>query len=172
MRQELHFANACTSLVACGYFLIWTAVGALVYIIGTGLAYAAMRWPALSSAMPLLGAASLIVAGVFQLTPWKRRALNHCRDSLVCHLPENEVARSAAFAHGLKQGQFCGICCSGLMIALLGAGMMNPFVMIAIALVIALEKLLPDPALIVRLTGIIAILAGIAMILTSALWSR
>jgi predicted metal-binding membrane protein len=151
-------------LVACGYFLVWAAAGGFVYVLGTGLAYAAMRWMSFGSAMPLLAGVSLIMAGAFQLTHWKRIALNHCRDSLVCRLPEREIARSAAFKHGLNQGLFCGICCSGLMIALLVAGMMNPLAMLAIAVVIAMEKLLPNPVLIVRLTGAIAALTGIALI--------
>jgi len=167
MQQEPRFASASTWLVACGYFLIWTTMGVVVYAAGGSLAFAAMRWPGVSSAMPLLGGASLIVAGVFQLTRWKRNALNHCRDSLTCRLPENGIAGSAALKHGLNQGLFCGICCSGLMIALLAAGMMNPLVMLAIAVVIALEKLLPNPKPIIRLTGITAILAGIAMMLAA-----
>jgi predicted metal-binding membrane protein len=50
------------------------------------------------------------------------------------------------------------------MMILLALGIMNPFVMIVVAIVIAAEKLLPRPAIVARLVGILAIIAGIAYI--------
>jgi predicted metal-binding membrane protein len=47
---------------------------------------------------------------------------------------------------------------------MLTLGMMNPLVMVAIALVIAAEKLLPRPELIARLLGVAAIVAGLTVI--------
>ena len=44
-------------------------------------------------------------------------------------------------------------------------GMMNPLVMIVVAMVIAAEKLLPRPAIVARLAGLSAILAGVASLL-------
>jgi hypothetical protein len=41
-------------------------------------------------------------------------------------------------------------------------GMMNPLVMIVVAIVIAVEKLLPRPAIVALLVGISAIIAGVA----------
>jgi predicted metal-binding membrane protein len=43
-------------------------------------------------------------------------------------------------------------------------GIMNPFVMIGVAIVIAAEKLFPRPAIVARLVGISAIIAGVASI--------
>jgi hypothetical protein len=42
-------------------------------------------------------------------------------------------------------------------------GIMNPVVMIMVAIVIAAEKLLPQPAVVARLAGITTIAAGIMM---------
>jgi hypothetical protein len=50
------------------------------------------------------------------------------------------------------------------MAMLLALGMMNPLVIIVVAMVIAAEKLLPQPAMVARLVGISAIIAGIASI--------
>jgi predicted metal-binding membrane protein len=44
----------------------------------------------------------------------------------------------------------------------LALGVMNPLVMIAVATIIAAEKLLPRPAIVARLVGISAIIAGLA----------
>lgn len=41
-------------------------------------------------------------------------------------------------------------------------GIMNPLVMIVVAIIIAAEKLLPRPAIVARLVGISAIIAGMA----------
>lgn len=48
------------------------------------------------------------------------------------------------------------------MAILLAMGMMNPLVMIVVGLAIAAEKLLPQPAIVARLMGILAIIAGVS----------
>lgn len=47
------------------------------------------------------------------------------------------------------------------MMIQLALGMMNPLVMIAIAIAIAAEKLLPRPGIVARFVGISAIIAGL-----------
>ena len=41
-------------------------------------------------------------------------------------------------------------------------GIMNPLVMIVVAIVIAAEKLLPQPTLVARFVGVSAIVVGVA----------
>ncbi len=48
------------------------------------------------------------------------------------------------------------------MLVLIVLGMMNPLVIIGIAIVIAAEKLLPRAEIVARLFGILAITAGVA----------
>jgi hypothetical protein len=50
------------------------------------------------------------------------------------------------------------------MLVLLALGMMNPAVIVLVAVVIAMEKLMPKPERIVRLSGIIAVIVGLMMI--------
>ncbi len=95
--------------------------------------------------------------------------LNHCRDPFACSGSGAGSRRWPSFSHGLTQGIFCAICCSGLMLALLAVGVMNPVAMLLVALVIALEKLLPKPKPVVRLTGIIVAMAGLTMIAVKVL---
>ena len=49
------------------------------------------------------------------------------------------------------------------MVAQLMLGVMNPLAMIGIAMFVTAEKLLPRPALVVKLVGIAIITAGITM---------
>ncbi len=44
-------------------------------------------------------------------------------------------------------------------------GMMNPLVIVGVAVVIAAEKLLPKPEIVARIVGIAAIVAGVATII-------
>jgi predicted metal-binding membrane protein len=87
-------------------------------------------------------------------------ALLRCRSPLGCSAfcPERETS----FLLGCKQGAACCVCCIAPMMILLSLGVMNPLLMIVVAIVIAAEKLLPRPAIVARLVGISAIIAGVA----------
>jgi predicted metal-binding membrane protein len=155
------------TLVASGYFAVWLAAGAAIYALGIGFAAAAMRWDSFSRAVPVLSGASLIAAGAFQFTRWKMSGLLRCRSPLGCaaSCPERE----ASFLLGCKQGAACCTCCTTPMMICLAIGMMNPLVMVGVAIVIAAEKLLPRPEIAARLVGVAAILAGISSILGKTL---
>jgi predicted metal-binding membrane protein len=144
-----------------GYFIIWLVVGLGVYLLGVKFNDAAMRSEALSRAVPLLSGATLIAAGVVQFTPWKMSYLSRCRSPFGCDSPCPQGEKS--FRLGCKQGVDCCACCSALMTTQLILGIMNPIVMVIVAIIIAAEKLLPRPAIIARLGGIAGIIAGITM---------
>jgi predicted metal-binding membrane protein len=150
-------------LLATGYFAIWLAFGAGIYALGIAFAASAMRWEPFSRAVPVLSGALLIAAGAFQFTRWKMASLLRCRSSPggvnVC--PERETSLFL----GCKQGAACCICCTAPMMMMLAFGMMNPLVMVGVALVIAAEKLLPRPGITARIVGIVALAAGIGEVL-------
>jgi predicted metal-binding membrane protein len=145
--------------MACGYFAIWLAAGIGIYAPGVVFASVAMRSELFSRAIPLLLSASLIAAGVIQFTRWKINHLLRCRSPLGCTTTcsQNETS----FRLGCKQGAACCICCAAPMTVQLAIGIMNPFVMIIVAIAIAAEKLLPRPEITARLVGIAAIFAGV-----------
>jgi predicted metal-binding membrane protein len=150
-------------LTAGGYFLVWLAAGAVVYGTGVILASAEMKSADFSRVVPMLSGATLALAGCIQFTSWKMNALRQCRctdASLVSLAPGKSFA---AWRHGLSQGASCTVCCSGLMLALLALGAMNLTVMTIVAGLIAMEKLLPKPEVIVRISGIAAVGAGLAL---------
>jgi predicted metal-binding membrane protein len=150
--------------VMCGYFLPWIILGMAIYPLGLAWALAAMRRPELSRTAPALMGGMLALAGAFQLSPWKTKGLSHCRDPLQCVIGENASSRTA-ISCGIRLGVSCAICCAGLMLALLALDMMNPFAMASIAVLIALEKLLPNPTPLIRATGLAGILGGLTIIL-------
>ena len=145
--------------MAAGYFAIWLAAGAGIYVLGVALAAVAMRSEALSRAVPALFGASLIAAGAIQLTGWKVRQLSCCRSVFGCALPCPQDQGS--FRLGCGQGMACCVCCSAPMMILLILGMMDSRVLIAVTAMIAAERLFPRPVIAARLIGVLAIVAGV-----------
>jgi predicted metal-binding membrane protein len=158
LKTQRQWASLC--YMASGYFAIWLAIGVGIYALGVSLATVEMRSELISRAVPLFLGASLIAAGAFQFTRWKMTHLLRCRSPFGCaaSCPQNETS----FRLGCKQGVECCVCCAAPMTILLALGMMNPLVIIVVAIVIAAEKLLPRPAIVTRLVGILAIIAGVA----------
>jgi predicted metal-binding membrane protein len=144
---------------ALGYFAVWLLAGVGVYVAGMMISKATMRSGAFSHAVPLLSGVILICAGTYQFTRLKITNLLHCRSQFGCGI--STIKHETSFQLGCKQGIVCCICCSGLMIVELILGIMNPLVMGAVAIAIAAEKLLPQPRMIARLVGMVAIVAGI-----------
>ena len=148
---------------ALGYFSVWLLAGVGVYVMTMQIAKITMQSGALSHAVPLLSGTILIFAGTYQFTRLKITNLLHCRSQFGCAI--STINRETSFQLGCKQGIVCCICCSGLMIVELILGIMNPIVMAAVAIAITAEKLLPKPEIIVRFVGVVAIIAGIVIII-------
>jgi len=179
-KRALH-PGLSTGLVALGYFTVWTLFGFGVYALGIPFALAAMRWPFLSQAVPFLTGLALVSAGAYQFSPWKREGLRHSRNPLVYgYVPKRrkktrklqpEIMEDAgirnSFLQGLRQGRDCAVCCAGSMLTLVALGAMNLLVMTAVTAVIALEKLLAQPRLTVKLTGFLGLVFGLLLIIRS-----
>jgi predicted metal-binding membrane protein len=158
-RSEPH-PDALVWIMAAGYFVVWTLFGVTAYVAGSAIAGAAMRSPSVSRAIPLAAGLALVIAGGYQLTPWKAACLSHCRDPL--SLVGTHVDREwrGAVALDMHHGQFCTGCCWALMLMQLVIGVMNLGAMAAIAIVIALEKLLARGPLVARVVGIASLATG------------
>jgi predicted metal-binding membrane protein len=153
-----------TAIAGAAYFLVWAAVGAAAYAVGVALGAAEMRWEALARAVPSAIGVVVLLAGCLQLTAWKARQLGHCRAAPVCGGSPPPDAGSA-WRHGLRLGVRCGLCCSGLMVILLVAGVMDLRAMAMVAAAITLERLAPRPQLAARATGVAVIMAGALVVL-------
>jgi predicted metal-binding membrane protein len=150
-----------TVTLGMGYFFVWLLFGAVAYAGGEAVARAAMHWITFSRLVPVLAGAALVLAGVFQLTPWKSVCLKHCRDPLVLVAHHLHGGWRGALRLGLHHGAFCAACCWALMLIQFVLGVMNLAVMVIVGVIIALEKLLPRGELVARLTGLVSILGGI-----------
>jgi predicted metal-binding membrane protein len=166
-RGEANLGRSIFALGA-GYFGVWVLFGVTAYTIGIIVSRAAMRSPDFSRAVPLVAAVALGFAGIYQLTPWKSACLQHCRDPLAMVSSHLGGGRFGALRLGFHHGAFCAACCWALMLIQVVLGVMNLTVMLAVAIVIALEKLLVHGEWVAKATGFAAIAGGLVMAANAA----
>ena len=147
-------------LFAGGYLLVWSAAGVVAYglfELGKSLFATTLAW---HSGGRWLAAGVLVLAALYQLTPYKRAFLLRCRGPLQFLRKTWRDGRSGAFAMGLRSGGWCLGCSWALMAALFALGVMSLTWMALIAGLVALEKLGPWGRPAKRATaGVLAVLA-------------
>jgi predicted metal-binding membrane protein len=116
-------------------------------------------------ATPYLGAAVLIGAGLYQLTPMKAACLDNCRGPVEALTHHRRTGRAAAFRMGLVHGGYCLGCCWALMLLLFVGGVMNIWWIVGIALYIGLEKLAPGGKRLAKFMAGVLLVAGFAMLI-------
>ena len=101
--------------------------------------------PMLASVSQTLSAIVLIIAGIYQFTPYKNACLDKCRSPLSLIMAQWQDGPLGALKMGLSNGFYCVFCCWFLMAILLVAGVMNMAFVVILTLFVLLEKLLPVP---------------------------
>jgi len=173
-RQVAHtrgerWAGALSLVMMSAYFLVWLAFGMLAYGAGLALNSAAMLSPVVGRALPIAAAGGLVVAGLYQLTPWKMTCLTHCRDPLHFVTFRPGGGWREAVRLGVIQGELCVGCCWGLMLMQLVLGMASVPLIIGVAIVIAAEKLLPEPVIVAQGIGLVAVTIGVVLAVEAGL---
>jgi predicted metal-binding membrane protein len=102
-----------------------------------------------------------VVAGLYQLTPFKRVCLTHCRSPLDFFLASWREGRGGALRMGFHHGLYCVGCCWGLMLVLFAVGVMSLFWMALIAVLIFAEKVFRVGPRLAPVFGIILIALGL-----------
>ncbi|MGA9452635.1 MAG: DUF2182 domain-containing protein, partial [Verrucomicrobiia bacterium] len=108
-----------------------------------------------------VGGALLMVAGLYQLTPFKRTCLESCRSpaAFIARYWKRGVA--GGFRLGLAHGAYCLGCCWALMLLLFAGGVMNLWWIGALTIFVLLEKLAPLGAQGGRLSGVLMMALGV-----------
>ncbi len=134
-----------TWIFVAGYLLVWTAVGAITWVVVQGLSDLIGRLDAIARASwgPVALGSVLIGAGLYQLTPLKRLCLDHCRSPLAFVMSHWHDGRLGALRMGLSHGAYCLGCCWALFAVLVAAGVMSLAWMLLLTLVVFAEKVLP-----------------------------
>ncbi|MEO7635172.1 MAG: DUF2182 domain-containing protein [Sphingomicrobium sp.] len=154
-----------TWLFVAGYVIAWigfsvAAAAAQLALVASG-AVGAM---ALRITLPELAGAALIVAGTYQLSPWKDACLSQCRSPAGFISRHWRPGAAGAVRLGLLHGAICVGCCWLLMALLFVGGVMNLAWVALLSALVAVEKIVPRGAAIGRAAGIVMIAAGVALI--------
>jgi predicted metal-binding membrane protein len=125
-----------------GYLSVWGAFGAAAHVADWLLHELVERSPWLEANAYVIGAGTLLVAGAFQFSPLKYRCLDKCRAplSFVMSYWRGGDDRRNAFWLGINHGLFCVGCCWALMLLMFGVGVGNIGWMLALGVVMAVEK--------------------------------
>jgi predicted metal-binding membrane protein len=151
--------------LAAGYLAAWTAFSLGATIGQRILASVLLLTPMMELGSPLLGAALLLIAGLYQVTPIKQACLRTCQSPLGFLMTRWRSGAGGAFRMGLRHGAYCVGCCWALMLLLFVGGVMNLTVIAALTLFVAFEKLVPLGAFGARLSGGLLMATGIWMLL-------
>ena len=151
------------ALFTGSYIALWFAFGALAYLLSamvesaaSGSEWVAMNWGR-------AGGVLIVLAGVYQLTPLKDICLRQCRTPLSFVMTRWRDGRGGAVRMGLAHGLYCMGCCWLLFLILIPLGVMNVAAMVAVALVVFAEKVIPHGRTIGLVASAVLIVYGVAV---------
>jgi len=145
-----------------GYLLVWAAVGLIP--LAVLLAFRNLHSDPMTVARACGGV--LLVAGLYQFTPWKQTCLRACRTPLT-FLATHDFGRGmrGTLRAGVSHGAYCLGCCWALMAVLFAVGLMNLAWMAAIAVVFLAEKNWKYGAPLTRVVGTGIAVLGLVVLL-------
>ena len=150
-------------ILAAGYLAVWGLFALLAVTAQWALVLADALTPTARIVNPWIGGAILVGAGLWQFSPTKHACLTKCRRPFTWFMANWRDDGLGVFKMGLKQGVICVACCWALMLVMFVTGLMNLFWMAGLAIVMVAEKAVPNPKPLVYGSGIVLILAGMAM---------
>jgi predicted metal-binding membrane protein len=130
-----------------GYLAVWTAFGLVAYALFRVVTSLDIGWLTWDEGGAYLAGGVLVAAGVYELTPLKRRFLHRCR--------------APAGRSGVDYGLDCVGSSIGLMAALFALGVMSLLWMAVVAGAIFVEKVLSRGVRLSRLVAVALLVLGI-----------
>jgi predicted metal-binding membrane protein len=156
-----------TAVFATGYALAWGGFGVAASFAQWALERAALIAPQTLRAVPVLGAAIAIAAGLYQLTPLKTACLVKCRSPFDFVLNRWRDGALGALRMGLGHGLYCLGCCWTLMALLFAGGAMSLLWMAALTGFVLAEKLAPAGLWLARAGGVLLLGFGAYLLLAA-----
>lgn len=152
-----------SAVFVAGYLAVWTVIGVVPLLAFLG--FRGLMDPAPAWVAPVAGTV-LILAGIYQFTPWKGACLNACRTPLSFIMTHDfgRGSRGAVLA-GASHGAWCLGCCWAMMSVLVVVGLMNLVWMAGLALIFLLEKNWRHGVAVSRIAGAGVALIGVAVLL-------
>jgi predicted metal-binding membrane protein len=146
---------------AAGYLAIWAIFSVGATALQRTLSALVLLSPMMEPVSDVFAAGVLAAAGAYQFTPLKYRCLRSCRSPLSFLMTGWRPGRTGAFRMGLAHGAFCLGCCWALMMLLFVAGVMNLYAIVALTILVLVEKAAPAGWHADRVTGVLLIGAAV-----------
>jgi predicted metal-binding membrane protein len=153
-----------TSEFLLGYLSAWIGFSIVATLAQWGLLTMALISPMMEGTSKILGAALLLVAGLFQFSRLKYACLAHCRSPIGLLATEWRPGSWGAYRLGLKHGSYCLGCCWALMGLLFAFGVMNLLWVAGLSTFVLLEKIASANQLVSRLSGLLFLGWGVWLI--------
>jgi len=165
--RPLENAFVSTWVFVSAYLLVWAIAGLAAYAALLTARYAFTRVTLSTTVTNQLGGASIVVAGIYQLTPLKEFCLSKCREPIRFIASRDEAA--TAFGMGLLHGVYCVGCCWLLFVILFPFGM-GVISIIAVTLIILAERrTLSWSQPVSHVAGLALLLSGVCLIVMQQL---
>jgi len=129
-----------TWVFVAAYLFVWAASGVVAFLGAAGAERIASAFHLTAAQTARIGGALLIVAGLYQLSPWKNVCLTKCRTPMSFVLGSWREGLGGAVRMRLEHGVFCLGCCWLLFVILFPLGIMNIAAMAIVTGVVFAEK--------------------------------
>jgi predicted metal-binding membrane protein len=146
--------------LGAGYLLVWTLFSIGATVLQRVLSGMLILNPMMEMPNRTAVGATLLLAGAYQLTPWKAACLSQCRSPLSFVMQRWREGVSGAVRMGVEHGAYCLGCCWALMLLLFAGGVMNLAVIIGLTAIVLIEKVTPLGVGVSRALGALMLAAG------------
>lgn len=165
-RGQLMAAGRSTAAFVAGYFFVWlmfsiAATALHAWLESAGIVPAST----MGSQVRWLSGATLVVTGLYQLSPLKNTCLSHCRAPAQFLSRHWRPGSRGAFRLGLLHGGYCIGCCWMLMVLLFVGGVMNLAWIAALSLLVLAEKVLAAGRWVGYCAGVVLVAWGALILL-------
>ena len=153
-------------VLTAGYVSVWLGFAVVATALQAALTRVALLDSAMASASPLFSGAVFIGAGAYQFTALKHACVTRCQRPFPFFFANWSSEPRGIFRLGVRQGLYCLGCCWATMLAMFAVGVMNVVWMVALGLVMTLEKMLVTTRF-SRAIGAVFVAIGVAFIASS-----
>jgi len=160
-------------VLTAGYVGVWLGFAIAATALQIALARLALLDSAMASASPLFSGAVFIGAGVYQFTALKHACVTRCQRPFTFFFVNWSNEPHGIFRLGVRQGLYCLGCCWAAMLAMFAVGVMNVVWMVALGLVMTVEKMMVTSRFSRAVGGVfIAIGAAFIVVAVAAHWPK
>ena len=149
---------------AMTYVVMWVLTGVPVYLAWVAIGEIAAHSTTFAAAVPYAIAGTLLATGIYQLSPLKHACLRQCQSPADFLMRRWRSGYAASLELAATHAAYCIGCCWALMVLLVVAGAMSLPWVLGIALLVFAEKVLPGGERTARITGVLLIVAALAVV--------